>query len=47
MHSLVVIVLHKLLQLLDVAHGLEVVLHVLQQGQVVCNISSKDESSCP
>lgn len=35
-HSLVVVVLHELLQLFDVAHGLQVLLHVGQGGEVVC-----------
>lgn len=35
-HSLVVVVLHKLLELFDVAHGLQVLLHMGQGGEVVC-----------
>lgn len=35
-HSLVVVVFHKLLELLDVAHGLQVLLHVGQGGEVIC-----------
>lgn len=35
-HSLVVVILHKLLELFDVAHGLQVLLHVGQGGEVVC-----------
>ena len=35
-HSLVVVVLHELLELFNVAHGLQVLLHVGQGGEVVC-----------
>lgn len=35
-HSLVVVILHELLELFNVAHGLQVLLHVGQGGEVVC-----------
>lgn len=44
-HSLVVVVFHKLLELFDVAHRLQVLLHVGQGCEVICKRWTKPEAS--
>lgn len=46
-HSLVVVVFHELLELLDVAHGLQVLLHVGQGREVICKRQTNPEASVP
>lgn len=40
-HSLVVVVFHKLLELFDVAYGLQVLLHMGQGREVICQRGTK------
>lgn len=44
-HSLVVVIFHKLLEFFDVAHGLQVLLHVGQGCEVICKRWTKPETS--
>lgn len=43
-HSLVVVIFHKLLELLDVAYGLQVLLHVGQGCEVICKRCQNPEA---
>lgn len=40
---LVIIVFYKLLELLDVAHRLQVLLHMWQGSEVICNSCNKTQ----